>query len=236
MQYQGGKAKSAKKFAPILFQSLQSSNFDYFEPFVGGLNILPQLHGLGFEGQAWLSDANSALIAIWQAVKNGWEPPDNISKADYENAKLLPDSDPSKAFILIAQSYGGKWAGGYAKNHQKQNYTNCAIKGIAKKRKCLHLATFANADFMTIPPRGGYVLYLDPPYQGTLGYPGANVRFDTAAFLQHALQFKQAGSHVFISEYDLPIGEVVFETTYTPTLSAGNNGRGVEVNERLYKL
>jgi hypothetical protein len=48
----------------------------------------------------------------------------------------------------------------------------------------------------------GITVYLDPPYEGTEGYPG--VFFDTQACFAEARKLRALGARVFLSEFNAP--------------------------------
>ena len=55
----------------------------YFEPFVGGGWVLQEM-----SGDRIASDGNKALIAMYQALQDGWIPPDFVSEDEYNQVKL----------------------------------------------------------------------------------------------------------------------------------------------------
>ncbi len=73
--------------------------------------------------------------------------------------------------------------------------------------------------------------YFDPPYAGTTGYNGV-APFDSNAFHVKVREWSEH-CHVFVSEYNMPFGHVVFETQKAKSV-AGGNGGGRVGTERLY--
>lgn len=127
MQYLGGKTRIAKAIAEIV--NAERGDRVFWEPFCGGLSVSVKLaaHGPGI-----VSDANPALIALYQAVRDGWDPPGHVSEEEYSAAKALPDSDPRKAFIGFGCSFGGKWFGGYARNARGDDYVGATQRSLAR--------------------------------------------------------------------------------------------------------
>ena len=78
MQYMGGKARIAKGVAEFLNGRLKDGQ-PYYEPFCGACNITQYISSNRLR---FASDSNRYLIAFWQAVQAGWEPPEEVSKED----------------------------------------------------------------------------------------------------------------------------------------------------------
>lgn len=100
----------------------------FWEPFCGGLSVSVRLaaHGPGI-----VSDANPALISMYQAVRDGWVPPEHVTREEYQAARTLPDSDPLKGFIGFGCSFGGKWFGGMARSRGR-NYSAESARAISR--------------------------------------------------------------------------------------------------------
>lgn len=193
-------------------------------------------------GPGVVSDAHPALISLYQSVSNGWEPPETLSEEEYKAARLLPDTDPLKAFAGFGCSFGGKYFGGYARNDIKRNYAQAARNSLIRDIKILMNAgcTIENASsFFDRAPESGWTLYLDPPYEGTTGYKGT-VTFDHALFWQRAKEWVNAGSHVWVSEYNTPPveHEIVWLKQVHSTVRKPCGARGArEVRvEKLFKI
>ena len=107
MRYLGGKSKIRKEVASFL-ESVRGPNQIYFEPFVGGGWILQEMSGYRVG-----SDGNKALIAMYRALQNGWEPPEFVSEEAYKQLmKSKPEDDPMTAFCGFGCSFAGKYWGG----------------------------------------------------------------------------------------------------------------------------
>jgi len=216
MRYMGGKSRIGKKLGAILNEYLDGK-LDFVEPFVGGFNIVPHIKTTG---RIECGDANGALIHLYRAVQNGWTPPDNVSEEGYGLARMLPDTDPLKAFCGIAGSFGGKWFGGYARGGGR-NFIAEGKRNIEKRRKsyervdCFHIGSYENKINYYQPQM---VIYCDPPYEGTTGYDGAK-GFDHDKFWDWCAHMARR-HYVFVSEYRCPISHrVVFEKEQTTTVS-----------------
>lgn len=84
MVYMGSKNRIAKELIPMITQHLQPNQW-YVEPFVGGANMIDKIehpYKLG-------ADNNKYLIALLEAVQNGQELPEYITKDEYIAVKLI---------------------------------------------------------------------------------------------------------------------------------------------------
>lgn len=214
MRYLGGKAKIAKHLAKVILE--HTAGIHIWEPFVGGANMTPHIRS------AVASDRHAALIAMYQAVHAGWTPPENVSEDEYQAAKLLPDSDPLKAFCGFACSFGGMWFQGFAGPETRLTYIQgvgeCTINAHPARaagrslRKLRELRTiWLRADFCAVVPfeAPGWAIYADPPYAGTTGY---GMDFDHGLFWARCQGWVRLGVPVLVSEYSCPVAhEVVWE-------------------------
>jgi len=80
MRYLGGKSRIAKPLAEFLTHV--RGDRPYLEPFMGAGHVLFEMNG-----ERIGSDANLALMRMWQAIQAGWMPPECISEQEYINLK-----------------------------------------------------------------------------------------------------------------------------------------------------
>jgi DNA adenine methylase len=225
MQYLGGKSKIAKDLARII----QPKGLCW-EPFCGGLSMSVQLAKYG---PGLVSDAHPALIALYQAVRAGWQPPEVVTEADYQAAKGLPDSDPLKAFVGFGCSFGGKFFGGYARASPSRNYPRHCARSLARDIPSLARCQIEHLSFLDQEPTPGFdVIYCDPPYWGTTGYSTGS--FDHTLFWARCVQWAQTGSRVFVSEYTCLYPSIVDEVWTKKVLSTV--GVYHEKVEKLYQV
>ena len=231
MQYNGGKTRIASKLAPIV-NSNRGKRL-VWEPFCGGLGMTEHLR------PDVASDAHAGLIALYNKLR---EDPHYLedfecSETDYAIAKTLPDEHPGKAFIGFGCSFGGKWFGGYARGASSARpggYAGVAARGLLRKLAAAHKTKFEVLSFFDESPAAGLLIYADPPYANTVGYSAVGA-FNSPLFYQRCLEWAAAGSVVYISEYDCPVGSLVFEHTGKGSLGAGVQGAKTRT-ERLYQL
>lgn len=89
MVYMGSKNRIAKELIPIITKDLKPNQW-YCEPFVGGANMIDKIehpYKLG-------ADNNKYLIALLEAVQNGQELPEHITKDEYIAVKTNKDNYP----------------------------------------------------------------------------------------------------------------------------------------------
>lgn len=231
MQYVGGKTRIAKHIAPIVNAARGADRPYFWEPFCGGLSMSVQLAAHGPPGV--VSDANAALIALYQAVRSGWDPPETLSEAEYRAAKGLPDSDPRKAFAGIGCSFGAKWFGGYARGDGR-NYAATSRRVVLRDVPKLDGCDLMHLDFFAVTPEPvPLAIYADPPYAGTTGY-AATGAFDHGRFWARCAEWERHGVPVFVSEYACPVPHtVLWERTYARSLrKAGERNH----TDRLFRV
>lgn len=235
MRYMGGKGRIAKQLASTILEFSDKRGV-YVEPFMGGGAMSEQMvpH---FE-EAYLSDAHTDLIMMWEAVANqGWEPPTEVSEERYK-ALRNADSSPERGFVGMGGSFGGKWFGGYARggfqasgeprNHQAESAR--AVKRIAQRIEGsnIYVADFAQLPAVPELP----VIYCDPPYAGTTTY--STEAFDHEHFWAKAEEWANIGAHVFVSEYAAPAGWIaVWEKPLVVQTKRGDQNRGI-ATEKLF--
>ena len=193
MQYVGGKFRIATKLASYL-ESVRNGRA-FIEPFCGGANITAAM-----SGKRIASDLCEDVVLLWSAVANGWEPPTQVSEAEYQAAKVSPPS-ALRGFIGFGCSFGGKFFGGYARSGAR-NYAMNAHNAIMKKAKNLQGVPFLCREYAECAPINSLV-YCDPPYANTTqGY--SSTSFDSALFWNTARRWAQEGNTVLVSEYTAP--------------------------------
>jgi DNA adenine methylase len=169
MRYQGGKELIAKRIAAVL-EGYRKPKQLYIEPFVGSAAVVSRM-----TGNRVAMDANTDLIAFWQAIQQGWEPPSKVSRELYEyinrRRSILDNAPALRGFIAAFCSFGGKWWAGYA----EENGRNFAAEGstsIERIAPMINSVLFIAQDYRLLKPHGA-LIYCDPPYMGTIPYPGA---------------------------------------------------------------
>lgn len=154
----------------------------------------------------YASDANEALIFMWQKLQRGWQPPDVVTEAEYQRAKRGEYDAALTAFVLIGCAFSGNWGHGYARDKYGKNYAGVTKRGLAQKLAQMDSPFFFTSDFLQgYPPDYGCLIYCDPPYAGVSGYSGPGLEpFDHARFWERVRQLEALGHTVVVSEYQAP--------------------------------
>lgn len=147
-------------------------------------------------------------------MQNGWIPPTECSKEQYDLVKKLVDKKPYvSGFIGFGCSFSGKWWGGYAKSKENRNYCLNAHNSSMKKIENLRDVTFTNEDYCDVDVTNGSIVYCDIPYKNTTQYSTKEVgEFDHDMFYDWCMKNKDNYT-ILISEYEhnVPAGfEVIW--------------------------
>lgn len=196
MRYFGGKQRISNILGDYI--NTVSNNQFYYEPFVGGCNIVPMLKH--FDGY-FCSDANIDLIYLYNALKDGWLPPDHLSVEEYKLIKLAKPS-ALRAFVGFGCSYAGKWFGGYAKDKTGRNYCLNAKNSLLKRLDAIKKCEFSCRNFDSFYPKDS-LIYCDPPYSGTSGYGYFKTKFNHVYFWEVVRRLSKQNT-VLVSEYEAP--------------------------------
>lgn len=204
MKYMGSKARHAKEILPIILVDRAEGQW-YVEPFVGGANVIDKV-----DGPRIGADYNPYIIALWQAVADGWMPPDVVTEIEYAALKAEKRVDALTSYAGFSLSFGGKFFGGYRRDvagsagslDNMKTQSRRSKQSLMKQAESLRGAKFiyAGYDQLEIPPNS--IIYCDPPYQGTTGY--ATGAFDHGKFWKWCRDKVSEGHKVFVSEYTAP--------------------------------
>lgn len=188
MQYTGGKQKSGgAQIAKLINAMIGGRELRvYLEPFCGALSVLQRVHAT----TRVAADACQALITFHQAVQDGWVPPDAMTREQWEGYKANPDpEDPMTALAGFGCSRGGAWFASYV---DKYKFTKrvvhpafAASQSARKKMAKCQDVRFVYRDYRRSPKAD--VVYCDPPYANTLGYPAVG-EFDHEEFWSWATE------------------------------------------------
>lgn len=237
MQYLGGKSRIARPIADLILAA-RDGRSAYVEPFVGGAAVFSRV-APAF-ARAVALDVVPDLIALWQAVADGWLPPDDVTPEEYAAARA---SAPSalRGYVGFGCSFGGKWFGGYATNDTRLNKQGIPYRGpryaaaaLRKQAPTVRGGEFRLGDYSDAPVTADAVVYCDPPYAGTTGY-GAAGPFDSARFWRTAEAWAALGAAVLVSELDAPAGWAEVWRRPMPTYVRGGGYQvAAERVERLF--
>lgn len=228
MVYMGSKNRIAKELIPIITEKLKPNQW-YVEPFVGGANMIDKIehpYKLG-------ADNNKYLIALLEAVQNGQELPEYITKDEYIAVKTNKDNYPDwyVGFVGFVCSFRGKFFGGYSgyyttKTGIQRNYIKECINNILKQNLDGIKLVCSSYDALDIPANS--IIYCDPPYNGTTKYKDS---FDSDAFWQWCRDKAKEGHTVYVSEYNAPED---FKCIWEKQINSNLGGTSKTATEKLF--
>jgi DNA adenine methylase len=233
MQYFGGKFRVRKQISQFINLFNPST---YLEPFCGSAWVAELVKA----DVRICCDLNSDLIALWQAVQSGWEPPDNVTQEEYYAAKDLVSPNPLKAFCGFGCSFAGKYFGGYARGGHgadaktaKSQLTKRMYAKTAKSQGMEDVVFSCLSYEEALTTFYADLVYCDPPYQGTTKFYGLP-DFDTGKFWE-VVRRHSRHTVVLVSEYEAPADfmEVLSIPTRTDIRSA--EGKLIPRCEKLFR-
>lgn len=231
MRYMGGKFHIAKPIAGLINQ-LRLNGQPYLEPFVGGCNIVPRIIG----GVRIASDANPYLITMYKALQQGWEPPQTMTREQWQDIKQRMDvNDPLTAFAGFGCSFAGVMFAGFAdfdKRHPGTSYCGNAYSATVRLREQIKSIEFNCHNYQTLNPKGACI-YCDPPYVKTAGYKTAQT-FNHTEFWQTMRDWSKSNT-VLISEYVAPPDFVPIWQQRKTTGLRDKTGRGLKTIECVFQ-
>lgn len=227
MRYIGGKSKLSKRICTAVLEAGAGCH-TYLEPFVGGgatmATIAPHF------ATSYAGDVSPDLVLMWQAVRDGWLPPESVSESEYQSMRLAPES-ALRGFVGFGCSFGGKWFGGRARGGFNADGTprdhsaesSRAVRRLSEGFRGVDEIKLL--DYRDWSPGSGWVVYADPPYDGTQGYAAAGM-FNSCDFWDCMNEWTDRGAVVLVSEYNAPPGWApVAEFSHIRSLQHGRDGR-----------
>ena len=179
MKYMGSKNKLSKDIAPIIQSYITSNIKGYYEPFVGGCNMIDKIK----HDKRFGSDNHKYLIALLQnldkleLLDSGF-----ITKEHYSEVRTCYNNGLSTfedwyiGAIGFLASYNGRFFdGGYAgivktKINTERNYYKEALDNLIEQRNSLNGIIFKYLDYKESNNISNFVIYCDPPYKDTKQY------------------------------------------------------------------
>lgn len=221
----GGKKRLGKRIVSDIYARLEQDDIYpvdccWWEPFVGGGNVIEHVQGVAFG-----TDANSLIIDALIAIRDNPEslPKDNTeyTEQDYKDRKPSP-------LAPIAYSVGGKmWCGW--KRGDGRDYVAEAYRSAKKQSPKFRYKRFLCGDYTEFDFGANMIIYCDPPYQCTTKYKHD---IDHDEFFDWC-RVQAKDNHVFVSEYSAPDDfELVAEYSHNTTFS----GKPKKTVERLFRV
>lgn len=233
MKYMGSKSRIAKHILPIILDGRKDGQY-YVEPFCGGCNMIDKV-----PGNRIANDSNPYLIAMWEALSWGWDPPKIIDREYYRDVRECYNQNTDvypmhyMGWVGFVGSYNGRFFdGGYA-GHSVMNaaggardYIGEASRNILAQVPLMKGVQFTNRSYadMSIPPNS--IIYCDPPYAGVKKY---SYSIDHENFWGWCREKVAEGHEVFVSEYNAPDDFVcIWDQELKTTMNPCTTKRAVE--------
>ena len=226
MRYLGGKSRIAKHIIPIMLEHRTPGQW-FVEPFCGGCSVTALV-----SGNRIANDLHTPLIAMWQAVQQGWVPPQYVDQIFYNLIRKHPNRYPLplQAFVGFGCSFGGDYFHSYAHYSKGKLEVRYSKNSVLKKAKKMNDVIFTNDNYLDMILPQNSIVYCDPPYANTLGYITKN--FDHKKFWNR-MRWVTRNHTVFISEYEAPDDfECIWEREIQVKWQKTNNRK----IERLFTL
>lgn len=222
MRYVGGKSRQRRHFVPAILDHTPNRE-RYLEPFVGGGSMLEWMAPHFAAVRA--SDTHEDLILMYQALQNGWEPPNSVTEERYRELRHSPPS-PERGFVGFACAFGAKWFRGYArhKGSTPETYPSRSRRSLeALMSKLPDDTQFSRRDYRQWNPRPGTVVYCDPPYEQRGVDYATSAGFDHGEFWLLMDVWAQSGAHVYVSEFHAPTHWIPIAESVQRLTIAGNS-------------
>lgn len=207
MKYVGSKNRISKYIVPILQDCIDKNNITtYYEPLVGGANLIDKIRCKERIG----NDIHPQLIAMFNELQKGWQPPSHISEEEYISVRDNKDKYPDYyvGYVGFNSTFGSRWFGGYARRFKADGVTprdqsNEAYRNLMKQLPDVMDVKFLCSDFLNNEYCNlkNALIYADPPYQNTTKY--STKSFNYEAFWNWCRKMSKHNK-VFISEYSAP--------------------------------
>lgn len=205
MKYLGSKTRIAYNLIQAMSPYLRNKTI-YYEPFVGGSNLIDKVP---FNGVKFGADNHAYLIAMFQKLQQGWEPDiprDFETYSKYRELSKRPlnlniDIAHEIGYVGFIYSYGGGYyPHGYAKSSGSRNYQDEAHRNLMNQVPSLKDIEYTVSHYLDTPEFSeNTLLYCDPPYNNTKGY---GVTFDSDRFWAWA---DSRSETVIVSELHCPL-------------------------------
>lgn len=198
MRYFGGKQRISGPLSDYLNKCLKNEQ-PFVDLFCGACNIISKIDNNRLR---IANDKHEYLIAMWKALQEGWEMPNNISEEKYLYIKNHKDENrPLTGFVGFGLSYSGKWFGGYCRGNTNRNYCLNAKNSNNKILPSIMDVKFYCGDYKDVKIPIGSLIYCDIPYKGTTQYDNKEVgKFNHDEFYNW-VRNNSDKYDIYISEY-----------------------------------
>lgn len=231
MNYLGGKAMIAKWVAEHVLLR-KGDRTHYLEPFLGSGAVFREI--APHFSTTVASDIHPDLILMWQALVNGWIPPETITREEYQQLKK---AEPSalRGIVGFGSSFRGKWFGGYdtfiSPKRDGKTFKGSAVNKSLSLVPILKHATITCCSYQDHSPNSSTVVYCDPPYAHSTGYSHS---FNSESFWSTMRKWREVGATVIISERTAPSDFSVIASRTRCSPLKNKKGSSSTMVENLY--
>lgn len=207
MRFMGSKNRISKYIVPFIQNCINKNEITtYFEPFVGGANIIDKVKCERRIG----NDSHTELIALFKALQDGYEPPMTITEEEYQDVRQNRDDYPPHYVGLVGfcATFGAKYFGGFGRGRKADGITerdvpNEGIRNLLKQQPNIMDVEFTNANYLDIDMQDakGWMIYCDPPYEGTTKYNKQSINYKE---YWDWVRNISKDNYVLVSEYNAP--------------------------------
>ena len=225
MQYFGGKQGISKPLSQFLNSQLKDGQ-PFVDLFCGSCNVITKIDD---NRERYANDKQKYLIAMWNELQKGWQPPTSLSEEEYKYIRENKDEKPYlTGFVGFGCSFAGRWFCGYARNKTGTNYCRRANNSCKKKNELLNGVLFSNFNYDEVDIPFGSLVYCDIPYKNTTQYCSSEVgKFNHDEFYKWVKE-NSSKYEIYISEYEhnLPDGfEIVWRYESSKSIRNKNDKR-----------
>lgn len=206
-RYMGGKGKIGKHIAKKIKEiedKIPIETESYFEPFVGMCGVMRHMDNSKYKKAC---DYSENIIKLWKDVKNGWEPPNYMSREDF-NFQKTQDSSALKCFAAHGCSFGGMYFGTYIGeyNNGPKNIDTSSRSIIRVSKSIMDVDFLSSRSYEDFSPMNE-TIYCDPPYfTATKRVVSMDTfkNFDHDKFWNKMREWVNKNNIVIVSEYTYP--------------------------------
>ena len=233
----GSKSRISKYIVPIIQKYIDENNLNYLEPFAGGMNVIDKIKA----NKKVAADYNKYLIALFKHLQSTEKLLEEVPRELYNDVRSTYKNIDCKyedwfvGNVGFLASYNGRWFdGGYAqsgyektKNGERyRDYYHEAKRNVLEQTESIRDIEFMVSDYKEFNPVN-YVIYCDPPYQGTKQYDNAK-NFDYYEFWNIMRDWSQRNI-VLISEQNAPDDfKCIWQQEVSRSIKANDKSTSVE--------
>lgn len=201
MKYMGSKGRIKDDILNIINKAADVLNIDnYYEPFVGGCNIIPYVNIPNRFG----SDLNKYLVDFINYIREHGveELPEYLAYDDYYIIRDKTINVPNWLYFyyMCFGSFNGNFGRGYRAMCGDCNKLLGIKNSLRNELNYLSNFDIKHCSYDELDIKNHSIVYCDPPYRNTEGYGGTGIKFDHDRFEAWAIE-KSKTNFVIISEY-----------------------------------